>query len=317
VPARRVTTFSSLDEGELGLIEHSTGRLALVVREGSAAETTGTRPGSVVELAWRAGIPGCCCQDLRLWRAAISRRTLHEMGADGEGADAEGAGTADAQERRIPEATVVRLPVYQRILADLVDSDITTVSSDELAARAGVNAAKVRRDLSLFGSFGTRGTGYDAAFLSAQIERVLGADRDWPVVIVGMGNLGRALANSEGFRSHGFRVTGVYDVDPSVVGTTVGESTVGHVDDLALATGIAPIGVITTPAAAAQFVADLLVAGGTDAILNFAPRVLAVPDRVLVRNVDLSIELQAMSFFLARRAVVAPGPDLRNGAGTS
>lgn len=228
-----------------------------------------------------------------------------------------GAGAGGARERRIPEPTVVRLPVYQRILADLLEDGVSTVSSDELADRAGVNAAKVRRDFSLFGSFGTRGTGYDAAYLAAQIEHALGADRDWPVVIVGMGNLGRALANSDGFRSHGFRVTGVYDVDPVVVGTVVGGSTVEHLDQLASATAIAPIGVIATPAGAAQSVADLLAAAGADAILNFAPRVLLVPDGVLVRNVDLSIELQAVSCFLARRAAIRARPDLRGGAGTS
>lgn len=257
--------------------------------------------------------------------------------------------------RRIPEATVVRLPVYQRILAELLRAGTTTVSSEELADRAGVNAAKVRKDFSLFGSFGTRGTGYDAAFLAAQIEHALGADRDWPVVIVGMGNLGHALANSDGFRSHGFRVVGLYDVSPSVVGTSVGERTVQHLDELAaLHTAAtppaappatprsaqpaappstppsapsapsaappaspAPIGVIATPASAAQSVADLLVAAGTDAILNFAPTVLVVPPGVLVRNVDLSIELQAMSFFLARRGGGSSRHDLRTGAGTS
>ncbi|MGH8979827.1 MAG: redox-sensing transcriptional repressor Rex [Acidimicrobiales bacterium] len=237
------------------------------------------------------------------------------MGGEGRGAN-----------RRVPEATVVRLPVYQRILADLLQSGTNTVSSEELADRAGVNAAKVRKDFSLFGSFGTRGTGYDTAFLASQIERALGADRDWPIVIVGVGNLGRALANSDGFRSHGFRVGALYDVDPSVVGTTVSGCTVQHLDELTAAgaapsagppAALAPIGVIATPATAAQSVADLLVAVGADAILNFAPRVLVVVPGVLVRNVDLSIELQAMSFFLVRRGSASGATDLRTGAATS
>jgi redox-sensing transcriptional repressor len=202
--------------------------------------------------------------------------------------------------RRIPEATVVRLPLYQRILAEMLRAGATTVSSEELAARARVNAAKVRKDFSLFGSFGTRGTGYDAAFLASQIERALGADRDWPIVIVGIGNLGRALANSDGFASHGFRVAALYDVAPGIVGGRVGGLEVRHLDELA-GEERPSIGVIATPAAAAQAVADSLVAAGVASILNFAPRVLSVPSGVLVRYVDLSIELQVMSFFLARR----------------
>ena len=211
----------------------------------------------------------------------------------------------DAHPRRIPEATVERLPLYQRILAEMLRAGSTTVSSEELASRARVNAAKVRKDFSLFGSFGTRGTGYDTAFLAAQIDRALGADRDWPIVIVGIGNLGRALANSDGFSSHGFRVAGLYDIDPSVVGACVGGLVVRHVDDLA-GGELSSIGVIATPAAAAQGVADALVAAGVASILNFAPRVLSVPAGVLVRYVDLSIELQVMSFFLARRDTDLP-----------
>lgn len=251
------------------------------------------------------------------------------MATDGKRARAtKPAGPAAARTRRVPEATVARLPVYQRILAEMLRGGSPTVSSEELAERARVNAAKVRKDFSLFGSFGTRGTGYDAAFLAAQIDRALGSDRDWPVVIVGIGNLGRALANSDGFSSHGFRVAGLYDVSPSVVGTTVGRCTVRHVDCLgadtragtsagarAAARAAGPgasgapgvvaeppaIGVIATPASEAQAVADLLVAAGAASILNFAPRVLSVPASVLVRYVDLSIELQVMSFYLARR----------------
>ena len=206
--------------------------------------------------------------------------------------------------RRIPEATIVRLPVYQRILAELLRSGVTTVSSEELATRARVNAAKVRKDFSHFGSFGTRGTGYDPALLVSQIDRALGADREWPVVIVGIGNLGRALANSDGFSSHGFCIAGLYDVDPAVVGSRIGDQTVRHLDELAAAAGQQDrpaIGVVATPPSAAQTVADVLVAAGVSSILNFAPRVLNVPADVLVRYVDLSIELQVMSFFLSRR----------------
>lgn len=194
----------------------------------------------------------------------------------------------------------------------------TTVSSEELAARARVNAAKVRKDFSLFGSFGTRGTGYDTALLVAQIDRALGADRDWPVAIVGLGNLGRALANSDGFSSHGFRVAGLYDVDAQVVGQRFGQLVVRHVEELGRAP-VGPadrfsIGVVATPASAAQAVADSLVAAGVASILNFAPRVLSVPPQVLVRYVDLSIELQVLTFYQSRRELATGGevPPLRS-----
>lgn len=210
--------------------------------------------------------------------------------------------------RRIPEATVVRLPVYQRILAELLRGGTATVSSEELASRARVTAAKVRKDFSLLGWFGTRGTGYDTAYLATQIDRVLGADRDWPIAIVGIGNLGRALAGSEGFSSHGFRVAWLFDADPAVVGLRVGGNEVAHVDDLPVVLGDAcpAIGVIATPAAAAQQVADLLVAADVPSLLNFAPRVLHVPGDVMLRSVDLSIELQVMSFHLANRDLRRP-----------
>jgi redox-sensing transcriptional repressor len=210
----------------------------------------------------------------------------------------------ESRGRRIPEATVVRLPIYQRILAELLRAGSATVSSEQLASLARVNAAKVRKDLSLLGSFGTRGSGYDTAFLITQIDRALGVDRDWPVAIVGIGNLGRALVNSEGFSSRGFRVAALFDVDPLVVGEPVGPVVVAHLRDLSpVAQEVRPaIGVIATPAAAAQEVADALVGVGVTSILNFAPRVLVVPSEVLLRYVDLSIELQVMSFYQSRRA---------------
>jgi redox-sensing transcriptional repressor len=222
---------------------------------------------------------------------------------------AAGGERPDAGSRRISEATVVRLPVYERILAELERSGTTTVSSEQLASRAGVNAAKVRKDLSLLGSFGTRGTGYDVSFLLAQIGRALGVGRDWPVVVVGIGNLGRALVNSEGFSSRGFRVAALFDVDPAVVGQRVGPVTVRHVDQLpSLAGPDRPaIGVVATPAAAAQEVADDLVSIGVTSILNFAPRVLHVPADVLLRYVDLSIELQVLTFYQSRRDPVGDG----------
>jgi redox-sensing transcriptional repressor len=192
--------------------------------------------------------------------------------------------------------------VYQRILAELVRTNVSTVSSEQLATLARVNAAKVRKDLSLLGSFGTRGSGYDPAFLISQIDRALGVDENWSVAVVGIGNLGRALTNSAGFASRGFQVKALFDVDPEVVGEDVGGMEVRHMDEIAaLRPADCPdIGVITTPGWAAQQVADLLVQVGVTSLLNFAPRVLAVPPQVHLRYVDLSIELQVLGFYRAR-----------------
>jgi redox-sensing transcriptional repressor len=205
--------------------------------------------------------------------------------------------------KRIPEATVVRLPVYQRLLAELVRNGVSTVSSEQLADLARVNAAKVRKDLSLLGSFGTRGSGYDPAFLISQIDHALGVDENWPIAVVGIGNLGRALTNSDGFASRGFQVTALFDVDPAVLGEEIRGITVRHMDEIAnLRPSERPaIGVIATPGWAAQQVADLLVQAGVTSILNFAPRVLTVPPQVHLRYVDLSIELQVLGFYRSRR----------------
>lgn len=205
--------------------------------------------------------------------------------------------------KRIPEATVLRLPVYQRILTELVRAGTRTVSSEQLAELARVNAAKVRKDLSLLGSFGTRGSGYEPGFLIAQIDRALGIDENWSVAVVGIGNLGRALTNSAGFASGSCQVTSLFDVDPGVVGEEIRGIKVRHMDEIATlrAAECPDIGVITTPGWAAQGVADLLVRTGVTSLLNFAPRVLHVPAHVHVRYVDLSIELQVLGFYRARQ----------------
>lgn len=207
--------------------------------------------------------------------------------------------------RDIPEATVARLPVYLRALVSLTDQQIATCSSEELAAAAGVNSAKLRKDLSYLGSYGTRGVGYDVDYLRYQIAREIGVTQDWPVVIVGIGNLGHALANFSGFRSRGFRVVGLLDADPargeeSVAGIPV--RPFSDLDSIAHEHGVA-IGVISVPAAAAQDVADAMVAAGITSILNFAPAVLTVPAGVDVRKVDLSIELQILAYHEQRKAV--------------
>jgi redox-sensing transcriptional repressor len=211
----------------------------------------------------------------------------------------------------IPEATIARLPVYLRALYALADRGVATVSSEELATAAGVNSAKLRKDLSHLGSYGTRGVGYDVDYLVYQVSRELGLTQDWPVVIVGAGNLGRALANYGGFASRGFRIAALLDCDPQVVGTVIARHTVCSADDIeaVVADKAVSIGVIATPAVAAQGVCDRLVAAGVTSILNFAPVVLSVPPGVDVRKVDLSIELQILAFHAQRRAAVRVARD--------
>ena len=210
----------------------------------------------------------------------------------------------DFPRRRIPEAAVARLPMYLRILTELTAEGTQQVSSDQLAQLAGVNAAKVRKDLSYLGSYGTRGVGYDIEYLTYQIQRELGLNQSWPVVIVGAGNLGQALANYGGLGGRGFNVAGVVDVDPSKVGSVIGGVRIRHIDDL---THIAQsksvsIGVIATPATHAQEAADHLVRAGIGSILNFAPVVIAVPRHVRVRKVDLALELQILSYYEQMRS---------------
>ncbi|MGI9032547.1 MAG: redox-sensing transcriptional repressor Rex [Acidimicrobiales bacterium] len=217
--------------------------------------------------------------------------------------------------RRVPEATVARLPVYLRALMEVADPHAITISSERLAEMVGVNAAKVRKDLSHLGSYGTRGVGYEVDYLVTQISRVLGLTQDWPVVIVGVGNLGHALAKYRGFAARGFRVVALVDADANKVGERLGGLVVRHLDDLpriAVEESVA-IGIIATPAVAAQDVADRLVDAGVSSILNFAPTIVTVPKGVSIRKVDLSIELQILSFYQQRRATDGriahpPGP---------
>jgi redox-sensing transcriptional repressor len=209
--------------------------------------------------------------------------------------------------RPIPEATVARLPMYLRSLLDLAESrGVMTVSSEELARLAGVNAAKVRKDLSYLGSYGTRGVGYDVEYLLYQITRELGLTQDWPTAMIGIGNLGRALASYKGFAERGFRITALFDNDDNVIGEEVGGVIVRHIDELkeAVAEEGLCIGIISTPPSGAQEVAEKLVDAGIKSILNFAPSHVNVPPDVNVRKVDLSVELQILSFYQQRTKAI-------------
>ena len=205
--------------------------------------------------------------------------------------------------RGIPDASVARLPGYLQALTNLAERGISSVSSEELAAAAGVSSAKLRKDLSHLGSYGVRGVGYEVDRLAYEISTALGLTQDWPVAIVGMGNLGRALAAYSGFATRGFNVIALLDRDDSLVGTSVGEREVRPMDDLdaLVQQDRLSIGVIATPADSAQDVADRLVSAGVRSILNFAPCVLDVRSDVMVRKVVMSTELQVLAFHDQRR----------------
>ncbi len=220
--------------------------------------------------------------------------------------------------RTVPEAAVARLAVYLQVLTSLSEQGVTTIASEELARRAGVNSAKLRKDLSYVGSYGTRGVGYDTARMVEHIERTLGLTRHHCVAVVGIGNLGHALANYDGFPGRGFPVAALFDVDDDLIGIAVGGLPVDHIDSIpkVCAQRGVTIGVICTPPDAAQAACDLLVVGGVRCILNFAPVMLRVPEDVEVRKVDLAVEMQILSFHEARRrgddevlAVVEPVVD--------
>ena len=207
--------------------------------------------------------------------------------------------------RDIPAATVARLPVYLRSLGDLAPTE-ATCSSDRLAEIAGVNPAQVRKDLSYLGTQGTRGVGYNVADLLGQLRAALGLTHGYQVAIIGAGNLGTALSNYHGFEAWGFQLAAVFDTDPQKIGTRVDGLDVEDIATLAdvVAERGIVIGIVATPAESAQDVADRLVEAGVKSILNFAPAVLRVPEGVAVRRVDLSTELQILTFHLSNTELV-------------
>ncbi len=218
-----------------------------------------------------------------------------------------------ARRRVIPEASIARLPLYHRCLLQMQTEDRSTASSEQLAEMAGVNAAKVRKDLSYLGSYGTRGVGYGVDHLLVEIRRELGLTHDWPCVIVGAGNLGSALAKFAGFSDRGFSVVAVVDIDPTRVGDQVGDLIIQHEErlvDLVVEHDVV-IGIITTPPSAAQDAADTLARAGVRSILNFAPTVLDLPPDVLVRDVDVAVELQILAFHEERRAATEAAAEQR------
>jgi redox-sensing transcriptional repressor len=205
--------------------------------------------------------------------------------------------------KRIADSTVRRLSLYLRFLEEFETAGLTTVSSDELAARGGTTSAQVRKDLSFFGSFGKRGLGYQVAELTQSMRKILGLERDWRVIIVGVGKIGAALAQYEGFRQRGFQVVGLYDSDPAKIGREIDSLTVRAIDSLAEDNRERPvdIAVIAVPASAAQRVVDQVVAAGISGIMSFAPIQLHVPADVTLNTVNMAMELERLSFALSNR----------------
>lgn len=203
---------------------------------------------------------------------------------------------------KIPEMTIRRLSVYTRCLLQLEEDGIKTVSSEELAERFNLNSAQVRKDLAYFGEFGVRGIGYYVSGLKAELQKILGLDREWQVALVGFGNLGSALFNYKGFARQGFRISAIFDDDPRKGGRTAEGVPILALRELANAARERnlQIGIVAVPAESAQSVVERLVGAGIKAILNFAPTRLKVPKEVRLQNVDLSIELETLSFYLAQ-----------------
>ena len=205
--------------------------------------------------------------------------------------------------RKIAESTVRRLSLYLRFLEEFEAQGARTMSSETLASRGGTTSAQVRKDLSFFGSFGKRGLGYPVRELRIKLREILGLDRRYRVAVVGAGKIGTALVQYRGFRERGFDLIALYDSDPAKIGQSWNGLIVRDVAHLEreLRHERADIAAVVTPAEAAQAVTDRLVACGVTAILNFAPVQLKVPERVVVRTVNLVLELEALSYLLANR----------------
>lgn len=206
--------------------------------------------------------------------------------------------------RKVSPSTVGRLSIYLRVLSELDAVDADTVSSEELAARCGTTAAQVRKDLSFFGTFGKRGRGYSVEELMAALRSILGLERRYRVALIGAGRIGVALLGYQDFRRQGFYIEAVFDADAAKVGQRWGTTTVRADAELerALAEEGIDIVIVAVPAEAAQGVVDRVVAAGVRAILNFAPTKLQVPAGVALKNVNMALELEGLSFALAREA---------------
>lgn len=236
---------------------------------------------------------------------STSHKSLIEEFSEAEGANS-GIVLAEVESElssgggSIPDIVIRRLPVYARSLQYLIHDGVETVSSSELGARLGVSAAQIRRDLSYFGEFGKQGKGYNVAYLMDQINSILGLNREWPMALVGLGHLGRALLHYDELAERGFCIKALFDHNPAKVGTNIGDMLIHSLDELPQVLGSDQIrmAIIAVPARGAQEVADKLVEAGVRAILNYAPIIVRVPDHVKIRHIDPVIALQSMTFYL-------------------
>ncbi len=201
---------------------------------------------------------------------------------------------------KIPDATIGRLSLYSRYLIEAYEKGVTTVSSQSIADATGVTPAQVRKDLAYFGEFGTRGVGYNSKELYMHIMKILGLDKRWPVAIIGAGNLGRALSQYKGFHERGFDISCIFDNDPKKIGKKLSNISIYHLDVLEekVKEFKIELGIIAVPAQAAQEVADKLVKAGIRGIMNFAPINITVPDNIVLRRVDLSAQLEYLTYYL-------------------
>lgn len=200
----------------------------------------------------------------------------------------------------VPDIVISRLPWYLQTLNQMAKEGLHTISSKKLAEALGITAAQIRKDLSFFGGFGKQGTGYSIYYLIEQLQNILNLDRIWQVAVVGAGDLGRALTHYQGFARQGIEIVMLFDIDPNVVGTKVGSVMIRHVDSLEMEikqTGV-KIAILTVPAEAAQDMADRLVNAGIQAILNYAPVTLRLPESVHVQSIDPVLHMQQMMYYL-------------------
>ncbi len=205
--------------------------------------------------------------------------------------------------KKISDSTISRLSTYYRTLSNLIDQGVETVSSEKIAEINNITSAQVRKDLSFFGSFGKRGLGYNTKELREQIARILGLQKEWNVALVGIGNIGRALIDYAEFKKQGFIIKALFDNDPKKVGKEVGGLKIYHMDSVCnvIKEKKIEIAIIAVPARVAQAVVDSLVKCGVKAFLNFAPITIKVPNDVMVKNENMSIELEALSYFLTQK----------------
>lgn len=204
--------------------------------------------------------------------------------------------------KKISDSTISRLSTYYRTLSNLIDQGIETVSSEQIAEINNITSAQVRKDLSFFGSFGKRGLGYNTKDLRDQIAKILGLQKKWNVALVGVGNIGRALIDYAEFKKQGFIIKALFDNDPEKVGKEIGGLKIYHMDSACnvIKEQKIEIAIIAVPAKVAQSVVDSLVQCGVKAFLNFAPITIKVPNDVMVKYENMSIELEALSYFLTQ-----------------